>query len=72
MGDSIGDRAELVDRYWQALSPETRTQYLDRDMAFGVLRTCRALLELGWFVQTQDDYGERVNRELAIIYSEVF
>ncbi len=72
MGDNIGDRAELLDHYVQALSPEARAQYVDRDMAFRALRICRALLELGWFAQTQDDYGERVNRELSIINMEVF
>ncbi len=69
MGNQIGNKEQLLTAYWDELLPTTRQAYGDLNAAFQVLRICRALLELEWFVLSGEDYGLRTNRELAIISS---
>lgn len=68
MGDQIGNWHELLTAYWSELLPNTRQAYGDMDEAFQMLRVCRALLELEWFVRSGEDYGSRANRELKIVH----
>ena len=70
MGEKCGEKEAVLDAYWTSLPHADRQKYESLDAATRTLSLCRALLELGWFVSTDDDYGERSNRELATIVRE--
>lgn len=67
MKREIGSPTELLELYWANLSADARDRYGSLPRAYQVLRICRSLLELDWFSHTEDDYGQRANRELGII-----
>ncbi|MGI6344280.1 MAG: phosphotransferase family protein [Bacillota bacterium] len=72
MNEPLGDPQDLLQAYWSCLSAKARQQYAAPREAYQVLRICRALLELDWFTQSGDDYGERTNRELNIIQESLW
>ena len=71
MSEPVGHIPEVISAYWSHLSADTRDGYSDFAQAWRTLRVVRALLELQWFLETDDDYGRRANRELKIIYENL-
>lgn len=71
MSERAGGIEAIISAYWTNLSAGTRSAYGNFEKAWLVLRVVRALLELEWFVKTEDDYGTRAHRELSIIYNSI-
>lgn len=67
MAEPVGPADEILAAYWQGLPSRLRQQYQDFRTAYRLMRCCRAWLELEWFCMTGEDYGQRADRELAIL-----
>lgn len=67
MNETACDRAAVTAAYWGALSESTRRAYGERRRALILLSLVRALTELIWMAETDDDYGDRALRELDIV-----
>jgi aminoglycoside phosphotransferase (APT) family kinase protein len=68
MKETSCDTAAVRRAYLRELSQRTRDAYGRIRDAWLALATLRALLELGWFALSGEDYGGRAQRELTTVH----
>lgn len=67
MSAPIDPEADVLEAYFAELSQPERDAYGKPERAWAACRSVRAFLELEWFATTEDDYGQRVQRELVLL-----
>ena len=68
MGEQNINEPDVLAAYFTGLAQPEREAYGNPERAWIVCRSVRAFLELEWFAATGDDYGQRAQRELTLLY----